>query len=127
MDVASGDVVYMEENAHDGTVWSLDLRHPSQDHNATSLVTGSADKLVKYWAIGSQDGDDNRHPMVVHSRTSQMSDDVMLSHHHYMESPSLPWSHCHWWGATAFIVIGILVVCAIVMELPLLLSLRWCH
>jgi len=50
-----------------------------------------------------------------------------LSHHHYMESPSLPWSRCRWRGVAAFIVIGILVVCAIVMELPLLLSLRWCH
>ncbi|KAL3785628.1 LOW QUALITY PROTEIN: hypothetical protein ACHAW5_003408 [Stephanodiscus triporus] len=108
MDVASGDVVYMEENAHDGAVWLLDMCHPSQDHNATSLVTGSADKLVKYWAIESQDGDDNRHPMVVHSRTLQMSDDVMLRHHHYMEHgvaliamEPLPLAgsrslHCHW-------------------------------
>jgi U3 small nucleolar RNA-associated protein 12 len=78
MDVASGDIVYTDENAHDGAIWSLDMCHPSQGQsNTTSLVTGSADKLVKYWSVESQDGDDNRHPMVVHSRTLQMSDDVM--------------------------------------------------
>jgi U3 small nucleolar RNA-associated protein 12 len=77
MDVASGDIVYTEESAHAGAVWSLDMCHPSQGHNATSLVTGSADKLVKYWSIESQEGNDCPHPMVVHSRTLQMSDDVM--------------------------------------------------
>ena len=77
MDVASGDIVYTEENAHDGAVWSLDMYHLSQGHNVTSLVTGSADKLVKYWSIESQEGNDNPHPIVVHSRTLQMSDDVM--------------------------------------------------
>ncbi|KAL3808500.1 hypothetical protein ACHAXA_008321 [Cyclostephanos tholiformis] len=77
MDVASGDIVYTEENAHDGAIWSLDMCHPSQGQSTTSLVTGSSDKLVKYWSVESQDGDDNHHPMVVHSRTLQMSDDVM--------------------------------------------------
>jgi len=74
MDVASGDIVYTEENAHDGAIWSLDMYHRK---DVISLVTGSADKLVKYWAIESQEGDDSRHPMVHHSRTLQMSDDVM--------------------------------------------------
>lgn len=76
MDVASGDIVYREENAHDGAIWSLDVYHPRSSQEV-SLVTGSADKLVKYWAIETQEGDDSRHPMVAHTRSLQMSDDVM--------------------------------------------------
>jgi len=74
IDVASGDIVYTEENAHDGAIWSLDLYPPSSG-NIMSLVTGSADKLVKYWTLESQD--DSQHPMVEHDRSLQMTDDVM--------------------------------------------------
>mmetsp|Transcript_36995 Transcript_36995/g.60393 ORF Transcript_36995/g.60393 Transcript_36995/m.60393 type:complete len:541 (-) Transcript_36995:50-1672(-) len=75
IDVASGDIIYTEENAHDGAIWSLDISHPSPGQNSTSLVTGSADKLVKYWSLEKQE--DSQHPMVEHARTLQMSDDVM--------------------------------------------------
>jgi len=75
IDVASGDIVYTEENAHDGAIWSMDICHPSRGQESMSLVTGSADKLVKYWEIEKQD--DSQHPMVVHTRSLQMSDDVM--------------------------------------------------
>jgi len=81
IDVASGDIVRTEEKAHDGAIWSLDLRQ-GRGEGAASLVTGSADKLVKYWAVesGREGGDDEesqRHPTVEHTRTLQMSDDVM--------------------------------------------------
>eukprot|EP00970_Alexandrium_tamarense_P008883 scaffold1732_cov195-Alexandrium_tamarense.AAC.1 len=88
MDVASGDIVYTEENAHDGAIWSLDLHHPSPNQDAMSLVTGSADKTVKYWDIESQDGEDARHPMVVHARTLQMSDDVMCVRFSHSTDPT---------------------------------------
>ncbi|KAL7543092.1 hypothetical protein ACHAXR_012413 [Thalassiosira sp. AJA248-18] len=76
IDVASGDIIYTEENAHDGAIWSLDIFF-SRGGKQMSLVTGSADKLVKYWSMESQEGENSRHPMVVHARTLQMSDDVM--------------------------------------------------
>ena len=87
MDVASGDVVYTEENAHDGAIWSLDLHHPTTN-DAMALVTGSADKTVKYWDVESQDGEDSRHPMVVHARTLQMTDDVMCVRFSHSTDPT---------------------------------------
>jgi U3 small nucleolar RNA-associated protein 12 len=92
MDVASGDLVYTEENAHDGAIWSLDLHHPGPNQDGMALVTGSADKLVKFWDIESQEGDDHndgsRHPMVSHARTLQMSDDVMCVRYSHSTDPS---------------------------------------
>ncbi|KAL7485989.1 hypothetical protein ACHAW6_012495, partial [Cyclotella cf. meneghiniana] len=88
MDVASGDLVYTEENAHDGAIWSLDL-HTGQNHDAMSLVTGSADKLVKYWDIESQEEEHRQqHPMVVHARTLQMADDVMCVRFSHSTDPT---------------------------------------
>ncbi|KAL3799031.1 hypothetical protein HJC23_005170 [Cyclotella cryptica] len=88
MDVASGDLVYTEENAHDGAIWSLDL-HTGQNHDAISLVTGSADKLVKYWDVESQEEEDRQHhPMVVHARTLQMTDDVMCVRFSHSTDPT---------------------------------------
>lgn len=86
LDVASGDIVYTEENAHDGAIWSLDLYPPSSGQEM-SLVTGSADKFVKYWAFESQDEDDTGHPMVVHTRTLEMTDDVMCVRFSHSRDP----------------------------------------
>jgi U3 small nucleolar RNA-associated protein 12 len=96
IDVASGDVVFCEENAHDGAIWSLDVRR-SMDSEGTAIavVTGSADKQVKFWDVEAQDDDDDEndddastspHPMVVHTRTLQMSDDVVVVK--YSHSPT---------------------------------------
>jgi U3 small nucleolar RNA-associated protein 12 len=89
VDVASGDIVYTEENAHDGAIWSLDLHPPGPNHGM-ALVTGSADKQVKFWDLESQEGDDDAqvHPMVVHARTLQMSDDVMCVRYSHCADPS---------------------------------------
>lgn len=92
IDVASGDLVYTEENAHDGAIWSLDLHHPGPNHDVMSVVTGSADKTVKYWDIESQEEDNDssrqQHPMVVHARTLQMTDDVMCVRFSHSTDPT---------------------------------------
>jgi U3 small nucleolar RNA-associated protein 12 len=88
IDVASGDIVYREENAHDGPVWSLDIRQPSPGQNVMSLVTGSADKTVKFFEVESQEGENSRHPMLVHARTLQMSDDVMCVRFSHSTDPT---------------------------------------
>ena len=86
LDISAGNVVYSELNAHQGAIWSLDLRRPTADDSTVVIVTGSADQCVKFWSIEAQDGnaDDETstfgaegQPMLVHTRTLQMSDDVI--------------------------------------------------
>lgn len=83
IDIAAGEIVYTEENAHDGAIWSLDIRSLTSAESAMALVTGSADKCVKFWTIEAQeDSDDDEgeagsQPMFVQTRTLQMSDDVI--------------------------------------------------
>jgi U3 small nucleolar RNA-associated protein 12 len=87
LDIALGDVVFIEEHAHDGAIWSLDIRRPMQNANIEqiiSVVTGSADKSVKFWDVEQQEDEENQ-PMVVHTRTLQMSDDVVAVR--YSHSP----------------------------------------
>lgn len=89
LDIASGDIVYTEVNSHEGAIWSLDIYQSQGHHNSMSLVTGSADKLVKYWSIEKQEGGDSGdHPMVVHARTLQMSDDVMCVRFSHSTDPT---------------------------------------
>jgi WD40 repeat protein len=79
IDIAAGEVVHVDENAHQGAIWSLDIRRPSSADSSVTVVTGSADKSVKFWSIESQDDDDDQagQPMFVHTRTLQMTDDVI--------------------------------------------------
>ena len=93
IDIASGDTVFVEEDAHDGAIWSLDFKRPSNDDAGISLVTGSADKSVKFWDIERQEEDDEEvmavgHPMVVHVRTLQTSDDVVAVRYSYSPDPT---------------------------------------
>lgn len=92
VDVASGDIVYTEENAHNGAIWSLDLHPPGPHNDGMSIVTGSADKLVKFWDIESQEDENDsphqQHPMVAHARTLQMADDVMCVRYSYSTDQS---------------------------------------
>jgi U3 small nucleolar RNA-associated protein 12 len=94
LDTAAGEVVYCEEKAHKGAIWSLDLRRrpAAEDESAaTQLVTGSADRTVKFWTIESQDEDEESlqpaRPMAVHTRTLQMTDDVIAVR--YSSGPSV--------------------------------------
>jgi U3 small nucleolar RNA-associated protein 12 len=62
--------------AHDGTVWSLDL---NPDH--TILVSGGADKLVKFWNIGvprRREEEESRSTIsLTHTRTLKLANDVL--------------------------------------------------
>ena len=94
-DISAGEVVYAEEDAHDGAIWSIDLRRPSASDPAISLVTGSADKCVKFWDIIEADADADADvsddsgravgsgPVIVHARTLQMADDVVAVRYSY--------------------------------------------
>ena len=90
IDIASGDVVYTEENAHDGAIWSLDLRCPTPLQETIAIVTGSADKTVKFWDVEAQDEEEevSGHPMVVHTRTLQMTDDVVAVRYSHSTDPT---------------------------------------
>jgi len=96
LDIASGSIVFTEENAHDGAIWSLDVRRPSH-HNkdeAITVVTGSADSSVKFWELEQQDIDEEDnfsntgHPLVVHVRSLQTSDDVVAVKYSHSSDPS---------------------------------------
>ncbi|KAA1466214.1 WD-repeat-containing protein [Dentipellis sp. KUC8613] len=62
--------------AHAGTVWSIHVRPDEQ-----ALVTGSADKDVKFWGIHwtePKDGESSAKQLsLVHNRTLKMTDDVL--------------------------------------------------
>ena len=90
LDVASGDVVFVDEAAHEGAIWSLDVRRPTPQQETIALVTGSADKTVKFWDIESQDDEDEQpgHPMAVHTRTLQMTDDVVAVRYSHSTDPT---------------------------------------
>jgi U3 small nucleolar RNA-associated protein 12 len=94
IDIAAGEVVYVEEGAHEGAIWSLDIRRPSSTDSSVTVVTGSADKSVKFWSIESQEeGDDDDdaqagQPMFVHTRTLQMTDDVISVRYSHSLDPT---------------------------------------
>mmetsp|Transcript_16589 Transcript_16589/g.36027 ORF Transcript_16589/g.36027 Transcript_16589/m.36027 type:complete len:1151 (-) Transcript_16589:52-3504(-) len=91
LDVASGDIVYIEEDAHDGAIWSLDLRRPNPEHDEPiAIVTGSADKMVKFWDVERQEDAEEgaHHPMVVHTRSLQMTDDVVAVRYSHSIDPT---------------------------------------
>jgi U3 small nucleolar RNA-associated protein 12 len=89
IDISAGDIVFVEEGAHDGAIWALDVRRPSTSDSSVSVITGSADKLVKCWSIESQEEGDNDflagQPMFVHTRTLQMTDDVIAVKYSYSQ------------------------------------------
>ena len=87
VDIASGDTVFAEESAHDGPVWALSVKPPSASDNSVVVMTGSADKSVKFWTIEEQEANGDA-PMLVHQRTLQMSDDVVAVKYSYSLDPS---------------------------------------
>mmetsp|Transcript_58207 Transcript_58207/g.65159 ORF Transcript_58207/g.65159 Transcript_58207/m.65159 type:complete len:1087 (+) Transcript_58207:147-3407(+) len=86
IDIAAGDVVYVEEKAHDGAIWSIDMRRPTSQQSSIAIVTGSADKTVRFWEVESQE--DSSSPMLVHSRTLEMSDDVIAVRYSHSTDPT---------------------------------------
>lgn len=86
LDIASGDVVDFEENAHDGAIWSIDLRRPTAQQPNVALVTGSADKTVKFWDIEEHESSDT--PVLMHTRTLELSDDVVAVRFSHSTDPT---------------------------------------
>jgi U3 small nucleolar RNA-associated protein 12 len=97
VDIASGEIVYTEK-AHDKEIWSIGIKNPTA-HNPDdriTLVTGSADRTVKFWEVESQEeGSDDEvsshvgQPMVVHTRTLESSDDVIAVRYSYSNEKRL--------------------------------------
>ena len=54
IDVGSGNAVFIEE-AHDGTIWSLDLE--IGDMEGIGIIIGSVDQSVKFWNMEQRDED----------------------------------------------------------------------
>ena len=86
LDIAAGDVVFAEENAHNGAIWSIDVRRPTPQQSSLAIVTGSADKTVKFWEVESQE--DGSTPMVEQTRQLEMSDDVVAVRFSHSTDPS---------------------------------------
>lgn len=74
LDVASGEIMIGLEKAHNEAIWSIDLRRPTDSQPNLSLVTGSADKMVKFWDIEAAEDESL---IVSHARTLEMTDDVV--------------------------------------------------
>lgn len=85
IDIALGDVVVSEEKAHDGAVWSVHVRKNSSSERTIHFLTGSADKTVKFWSLET-DEEDN--PCMVHSRTLQLTDEVICARYSYSLDPT---------------------------------------
>jgi U3 small nucleolar RNA-associated protein 12 len=86
LDIAAGEVVYTEENAHDGAIWCIDIRRPTNEQASVAIVTGSADKTVKFWDVEVQE--DESTPALVHARTLEMSDDVVAVRYSHSTDPA---------------------------------------
>ncbi|KAF6762715.1 WD-repeat-containing protein [Ephemerocybe angulata] len=73
-DVSSSSLIETVK-AHTGTVWSLHVRKDGR-----ALVSGSADKEVKFWDFEEKEGNEEisgRLLSLVHVRTLKMTDDVL--------------------------------------------------
>ncbi|KAJ3180345.1 hypothetical protein HDU85_004050 [Gaertneriomyces sp. JEL0708] len=72
-DLARGTMIE-EIKAHDGPVWSLQVRPDRK-----GLTTGSQDKEVRFWDLGMVHDEDlgGQRLTLVHTRTLKMSDDVL--------------------------------------------------
>lgn len=89
IDIASGDVVSMDKGAHDGAIWNIDVRKTTADETTVSLVTGSADKTIKFWDVVLEDDDNGRErPVLDHTRTLQMTDDVVAVKYSHSTDPT---------------------------------------
>ena len=79
-DVASSSLLERIEGAHSGSIWSL---HINRTETGTTMVTGGADKLVKFWefkvvqSIVPGSGEKISQMKLKHKRTLELTDDVL--------------------------------------------------
>lgn len=88
---ASGEIVFAEDKAHSGAIWALDVLAPKEMNLPLALLTGSADKSVKFWRIESNVSEDRQSgdiPVLVHTRTLQLSDDVVAARFSHSGDPA---------------------------------------
>ncbi|KAH3901979.1 probable U3 small nucleolar RNA-associated protein 12 [Saccharomycodes ludwigii] len=78
-DLASSTMLVNLENAHEGAIWSLDITS-----DGSKLVTGSADKKVKFWKFEIEEklveGSTNKYVpqmSLSHETTLEMTDDIL--------------------------------------------------
>lgn len=85
IDISSSEIIQSIDDAHTGAVWSLALRPDNR-----GIVTGSADKDVKFWdfeLVAPKDGGVKRLALV-HTRTLKMSDDVLCVRYSKTRDPT---------------------------------------
>ncbi|KAF9469098.1 WD-repeat-containing protein [Collybia nuda] len=70
-DLASSSLIETIQ-AHTATIWSLDV-----GADQLSLVSGSADKDVKFWELSRKVGTSEGYGKLTHTRTLKMTDDVL--------------------------------------------------
>ena len=102
-DIHSNEMIYVNDAAHTGPIWSVDIKNPSSSSMNTSssstvvIVTGSADHQVKFWNVeSSTEEEDNvdetfnrvTKPMLRHTRTLQMTDDVVAVRYSHSTDPA---------------------------------------
>lgn len=78
-DIASSTMLDNKEGAHDAAIWSLDLTSDGR-----KLVTGSADKTVRFWTFEVSEGpvsDESNKTMpmlqLFHDTTLELDDDIL--------------------------------------------------
>lgn len=84
--LGSSDKLEDHEDAHDGAIWSLAMRPDGR-----GLVTGSADKTVKFWNFEVSDESTklgSSRLSLVHTRTLKMTDDVLCVRYSNTKDPT---------------------------------------
>ena len=108
-DIHANEMIYVNETAHTGPIWSIDVKKPaatttsSMDVSTTTVVlTGSADHQVKFWNVvesNTTNDENDDHPVnasttmiakptLRHTRTLQMTDDVIAVRYSHSTDPS---------------------------------------
>ena len=81
--LSSGDCVQELEEAHDGSIWSIDIKP-----DGMGFCSGGADHQVKFWKFGVTK--DTKQPRFKPSRTLQLADDVLsVKYSHTQDSQKL--------------------------------------
>lgn len=75
-DIAASTLLERHEKAHEGTLWSLQVRSDGRE-----LLTGGGDKQVKFWDIGVKEA------VLTQTRILKMTEDVLCVRYSHHEDP----------------------------------------